>query len=261
MSTFNGLVDGFRARSGDVSFLDRLDDLRARLIASLLVVTVATGAGFWVAMTYDVLGIFTAPVEPFLAGEKLKYLSPTDPFFITLKLAICIGLALALPYLVSQLWRLLAPLMLPDERRLAVPGILGAVVLFAIGVVFCYYVVLPVMLRFTMGFQPESLEQWLVVDRYLKVVLRLLLAFGLAFELPIVILLGTVLGILTPQWLSSKRRHAVAAFTIGAAFVTPPDMSSMLLLLVPLILLYEVSILMCRLVVARRPALAESAEG
>ncbi len=260
MSTISGLVSGFRSRSGELSAFDRLDDLRRRLIGSLVVVIVATGLGFYVAMTFDVLGIFTAPAEPFLAGEKLKYLSPTDPFFITLKLAICIGLVVALPYLVGQLWGLVSPLMLPQERKLAAPGIVGAVVLFAIGVVFCYYFVIPLMLRFTMGFQTESLQQWLVVDQYMKVILRMLVAFGLAFELPIVILIGTVLGLVTPELLVAKRRHAVALFTIGAAIVTPPDFGSMILLLIPLVLFYEASIVMSRLIVARRPKLAEAPE-
>ena len=279
MSTIEGIVGGFRERSGELTFLDRLDDLRGRLIGSAVVLAVTTGLGFFVAarpiqfylprralnfgslgtlrfggwdVDLDVLGFFTAPIEPYLAGARLKYLSPTDPFFITLKLAIAIGFVLALPYLLYQLWGLVAPLMRREERRLAGPALVAAVLLFTVGAVFCYLMVIPLMLRFTLGFQTASLEQYIVIGDYLAIILRMLLAFGLAFELPIVVLLGTVLGILTPEFLVSKRRHAIAILTIVSAFVTPPDLSSLILLMLPVWLLYELSIVMSRAIVARR---------
>lgn len=279
MSAIQGLVGGFRERSGEQTLLDRLDDLRGRLIAGAAVVTVTTGIGFLIAMrtrylvipsgtldlgslgvlrfggrTYeiDVLGVFTAPIEPYLGGTKLKYLSPTDPFFITLKLALAIGLALALPYLLYQTWGLLSPLMRREERRLAGPALVAAVVLFLVGAVFCYFTVIPLMLRFTLGFQAGSLEQYIVIGEYLKIVLRMLLAFGLAFELPILILIGTLLGVVTPDLLTSKRRHAIAIATVVSAIVTPPDLSSMVLLIIPVLILYEASIVMSRAIVARR---------
>ncbi|MEX2582168.1 MAG: twin-arginine translocase subunit TatC [Gemmatimonadota bacterium] len=282
MSAVGGLVDGFRARSGEKTFLDRLDDVRGRLIASLVVVTVTTAIGFYLAawpvtlqiprwtfdlgalgirqfggwtISLDVLRHFIAPIEPYLDGERLKYLSPTDPFFITLKLALCIGLALALPYLLRQLWATLTPLMRPEERRLVGPAIFGAVGLFVMGWLFCYFFAIPLMLQFTMGFQAGSLEQAIVIGEYLKLVLRMLVAFGLAFELPIVILLGTLLGIVTPEFLIAKRRHAIAILTVVSAIVTPPDLSSLLLLMLPVWFLYEASIVLSRAVLARRPAI------
>jgi sec-independent protein translocase protein TatC len=262
MSGFAGLVDGFRTRSGDVSFLERLDDFRGRLIRAVAVVAVGTAGGFYVVLNYDVLGIFTAPIQPFLNGEKLKFLSPTDPFFITLKLALCIGIVAALPYLLRQLWALLAPLMLPDEKKLMAPAVIAGIALFATGSVFCYFFVLPLMLQFTMGFQTTSLEQSIVIGEYLTLVLRLMGAFGVAFELPIVILLGTVLGIVTPEFLASKRRHAIAIIVVLSAIVTPPDVTSQILLTVPVIILYEISIVMSRMIIARRALrLAAMSEG
>lgn len=251
MNAVDGIIQGFRARSGDLTFLDRLDDLRSRLIWSGLALLLGTGIGFYLAISFDVLGIVTAPILPFLGGEKLKYLSPLDPFFITLKLAVCMGIVLALPIVLIQLWRLLAPLMRPEEKRYLAPSIIAAVLLFSVGAVFCYYLVLPTMLRFTMGFQPESLEQSIVIGDYLKIVLRMLLAFGLAFELPIAILLGTLLGIVTPDFLVQKRRHAIALIVITSGILTPPDVSSLVLLALPVWILYEISIVVTRLVVAR----------
>jgi sec-independent protein translocase protein TatC len=248
------LIEALRERSGGESFLDRLDDVRGRLIGSLVVVTLATGIGFYLAITTDILGIFTAPVQPFLGGGKLKYLSPVDPFFITLKLAIYTGLLLAFPYLLAQIWGVLSPLMRPEEKRLAGPAIIGAVVLFAVGSVFCYFLVIPLMLQFTMGFQTDTLEQSLVIGEYLSVVLRLLMAFGVAFELPIVIVLLTALGVVTPDFLAARRRHAIAVLTIASAVMTPPDVSSQVLLIVPVYLLFEISIVLSRGIVSRRTA-------
>jgi len=255
VSSLAGLVTGFRKRSGEQTFLDRLDDFRGRLIRAVVVVVLASGVGFYIVMRYDVLGVFTAPVQPYLDGEKLKYLSPTDPFFITLKLGISLGFVAALPYLLHQLWGLVSPLMRPSERRLAIPALFASVLLFAVGAVFCYIMVIPLMLQFTMGFQTESLQQAVVIGEYLAIVLRMLIAFGLAFELPIVVLLGTLLGVVTPDFLASRRRYALAIMVVLSAIITPPDLSSQVLLLIPVWILYEASIVLSRVVLARRQPL------
>lgn len=258
MGAVAGLIDGFRNRSAGVGFLDRLDDVRARLIWALVVLMIGVLVGFYLVVNFDVLGIFTRPIIPYLNGERLKYLSPTDPFFITLKLAVCVGFVLTLPYLLAQVWAVITPLMRPPEKKLMAPAVIASVVLFAAGAAFCYLLVLPLMLRFTMGFQAASLEQSIVVGEYLKIVLRMLIAFGLAFELPIAILIGTLLGVVTPELLISKRRHAFATLTVVGAVVTPPDLSSLVLLMIPIALLYEISIVMSRAVLAGRvPTLAE----
>ncbi|MEX0912413.1 MAG: twin-arginine translocase subunit TatC [Gemmatimonadota bacterium] len=280
MGAVAGFIDGFRGRSGEKTFLDRLDDVRGRLISSLVVITITTLIGFYAAawpvtlnipewtvgfrdrmlqfggwtVDLDFLALFVAPIEPFLNGERLKYLSPTDPFFITLKLALCIGVVLALPYLIVQAWRLVTPLMREDERRLAAPTIFAALVLFTAGTVFCYILVLPLMLRFTLGFQTESLEQYIVIGEYLSLIIRMLLAFGLAFELPVVILVGTLLGVVTPDMLVARRRHALAILVVISAIITPPDLSSQILLMIPVWFLYEISIVISRAVLARRGA-------
>ncbi len=287
MSSIAGIIDGFRARSGEKSFLDRLDDLRGRLIGSLVVVTATTLVGFYAAawpmtlrvprwsgtlgplgpvelggwaLRLDVLGFFVAPIEPFLDGSKLKYLSPTDPFFITLKLALCIGVVLALPYLLRQAWGLLSPLMRDDEKRLVGPAVGAGIALFAVGTAFCYAFVIPLMLQFTMGFQTGSLEQSIVIGEYLTVILRMLMAFGLAFELPIFILVATLLGVVTPEFLAAQRRMAIAIIIIVSAVVTPPDLSSLVLLAGPVMVLYEISILLSRAVLTRRARIVAARE-
>jgi sec-independent protein translocase protein TatC len=243
----------FTPRSAEMPFLDHLEELRWRLLWGLLAIALGALAGFALVMYFDVLGILIEPIQPFLEGTKLKYLSPTDPFFITIQLALLVGFLLALPVLAYQVWGFLAPALLPSERRVIIPSLYLGLVLFAIGVLMAYQLVLPMTLRFTMGFQTESLEQSIVVGEYLSVVTRLLLAFGIVFELPIVILILSVLGVVTPEFLASKRRHAIVAITVLSAVITPGDVITVtLMMMVPLVFLYEVSIVLSRIVTRKR---------
>jgi sec-independent protein translocase protein TatC len=247
--------------AGEMPFLDHLEELRWRLIWSLLAVTICAIAGWFLVTRFDVLGLLVVPIKPFLHGTRLKYLSPTEPFFITLKLAVSVGLVLASPIVIYQVWAFLAPALLPSERRVIVPALYMGLVLFALGVLMSYKVVLPMTLSFTMGFQTESLEQSIVIGEYLGFVTRLLLAFGAVFELPVVVLILSAMGLVTPEFLSGKRRHAIVIITVLAAVLTPGDVITLtLMMMVPLILLYEFSIVLSRLVVRRR-RLEAAAEG
>ena len=242
--------------SGDeMPFLDHLEELRWRLLWSLLAVMVGAGAGFMLVMKLNVLGILIDPIEPFLNGGRLKYLSPTDPFFITVKLAIVVGLLLASPVLIYQVWAFFGPALLPHEKRVIVPALYMGLVLFALGVWSAYTVVLPMTLKFTMGFQTEALEQAITIGPYLDVVTRVLLAFGTVFELPVVILILSALGLVTPEFLASKRKHAILIITVVASLLTPGDVITLtLMMMVPLIFLYEFSIVLSRMVTRRRAA-------
>ncbi|HYH78803.1 MAG TPA: twin-arginine translocase subunit TatC [Longimicrobium sp.] len=245
---------------GEMPFLDHLEELRWRLIWSLIAITLCAVLGFFLVTRLDVLGLLVEPIKPFLHGTKLKYLSPTEPFFITLKLAVSVGLVLASPIVIYQVWAFLAPALLPSEKRVIVPALYMGLVLFALGVTMSYKLVLPMTLSFTMSFQTESLEQNIVIGEYLSFVTRLLLAFGGVFELPVVILILSALGLVTPEFLASKRRHAVVIITVLAAVLTPGDVITLtMMMMVPLVLLYEFSILLSRMVTRRRVAAA--AEG
>src|SRR5690606_31403204 len=151
----------------------------------------------------------------------------------------------------------LSPALLPSEKKAIVPSLYFGLVLFMAGVAMAYFVALPVTLQFTMGFQTESLQQAIVIEEYLSFVTRLLLAFGIVFEMPVVILLLTFLGLVTPEFLADKRRHAIAIITVVSAVITPGDVLTItLLMMVPLVILYEVSISLSRVVVRRRAASA-----
>jgi sec-independent protein translocase protein TatC len=246
--------------AAEMPFLDHLEELRWRLIWSLAAIIVCAIGGFFLVTHFDVLGILVAPITPYLHGSKLKYLSPTEPFFITLKLAVAVGLLLASPIVVYQIWSFLSPALLPGERRLIIPALYLGLVLFALGVLMSYRLALPMTLGFTMGFQTESLEQNIVIGEYLSFVTRLLLAFGGVFEMPVVVLILSAMGLVTPEFLAAKRRHAIVIITLLASVLTPGDVITLtLMMMVPLILLYELSIVLSRLVVRRRRRAAAEA--
>jgi len=241
-------------------FLDHLEELRWRILWSLLAIAIGSIAGFVLVMKLNVLGLLIAPIQPFLGGTKLKYLSPTDPFFITLRIGIITGLLLASPVVIYQAWAFFSPALLPSEKRVIVPALYLGLVLFGVGVVAAYEVALPMTLQFTMGFQTEALEQSITVGPYLEVVTRILLAFGAVFELPVVILILSALGLVTPEFLASKRRHAIAGIAVTAALLTPGDVITLtIMMMVPLIALYELSIVLSRLVARKRASAREAA--
>lgn len=246
-----------RPRVGDMPFLDHLEELRWRVLTCLVAVIIGTGIGFFAVTQFNVLGILIRPIEPLLEGSRLAYLSPTDPFFITLKLAVLAGVLLTLPILIYQVWAFLSPALSKSERRAIIPSLYMGLVLFMSGMAMAYYVVLPMALRFTMGFQQEALQQNIVIGDYLSVVIKLLLAFGVVFELPVVILVLSVLGLVTPKLLRDKRDWAFVSITILASLLTPGDLVSTFLMMVPLFILYEFSIGLSVLVTRRR--LAEAA--
>jgi sec-independent protein translocase protein TatC len=233
--------------TSEMPFLDHLEELRWRVLWSLLAVIVCTIGGWLLVTRLDVLGILIEPIKPFLGGTRLKYL-------------VTVGLVLASPIIVYQIWAFLAPALLPSEKRVIVPALYMGLVLFGAGVWMAYEIALPMTLRFTMGFQTASLEQAIVIGAYLSVVTRLLLAFGLIFELPVVVLILSALGLVTPEFLVDKRRHAIAMLTVAAAVLTPGDVITLtLMMMVPLVLLYELSIILSRLVTRRRTAAAAAA--
>src|SRR5690606_2406353 len=148
---------------------------------------------------------------------------PTDPFFITLKLGVGVGVLLASPIVIQQIWSFISPALLPHERRAIVPSFYLGVVLFMGGVALAYFAVLPITLEFMMGFQAESLEQNITIGHYMSFVVRILLAFGLVFELPVVILVLAAIGLVDSRMLAAKRRYAIVASVIVASLITPGD--------------------------------------
>ena len=239
--------------SAEMPFLDHLEELRWRLIKSIAAIVIGFIIGFLLVSKFNVLELLIDPIRPIIGEARLKYLSPGDPFFITLGLALTLGGLFAFPIIISQLWGFIAPALMPREKRAIVPALYLGLVLFMCGVALGYYLVLPMTLRFFMGFQTASLEQNIVIGPYIGLVVKVLLAFGLLFELPVVVMVLSALGLVTSKFLSEKRRYAVAGIAVVAAVATPGDAVSLTVFMMgPLIVLYELSIIIARLMERRR---------
>jgi sec-independent protein translocase protein TatC len=240
-------------RNAEMPFLDHLEELRWRIIWSLVALIVGVGLAFVLMLKVDIIGLLEKPVLPFLQGRKLVYTHPGDPFSIVLTASISLGVVLALPVIVYQLWSFLSPALYKHEKKVVIPVIAFALVLFLTGAAIAYIVVLPLALGFLMGFQSSALEPMITASEYFGFAVSLTVAFGAAFELPIVILALAALGIVTPRMLNHFRRHAIVGCVVIGAFLTPGDLVwTTIAMAVPLYLLYEVSVVLSYVVERRR---------
>ena len=241
-------------------FLDHLEELRWRILYSLLAVVVGTLVGWMIVEHVDVIGLLIQPIKPLIPGGKLRVTSPTDPFFITLKFAFVVGLVLASPVVGYQAWAFLVPALYERERRLIIPALSAGALLFLAGASAAYLWVLPRALGVLLSFQQNVFDPLITADKYFAFAAQLIIAFGVVTELPLVVVILAILGLVSPQFLARNRRYAIAISAGAAALLAPPDAVSMLLMMVPLWLLYEVSI-WCAWVVEKRRVRRQRAGG
>jgi sec-independent protein translocase protein TatC len=234
-------------------FLDHLEELRWRILWSLLALGVGIMIGFFLVLKLDVIGLLARPITPFMEGQKLVFTHPGEPFGITMKVSFIIGIVFALPVIAYQVWAFVSPALYQSEKRIMIPVLGGATFLFSAGVALAYFLVLPLTLRFLLGLQTESLQSMIKASDYFGFAITMALAFGLAFELPIVIVALTALGIISARTLNRFRRHAIVLCFVGGAVITPGgDIMSMMALAVPLYLLYELSIVLASVIERKR---------
>src|SRR5688572_5131804 len=230
--------------TGEMPFLDHLEELRWRIVWSLAALAVGVGLGFFVVIKLNLLHHLQQPIAPFMAGRKLVYTHPGDTFSITLSTSLIVGAIIASPVIIYQLWAFLSPALHRHEKKVVIPVIIGAVILFVAGVAMAYFLVVPLTLRFLMTFQVESLEPMITAAGYFGFVTTLALTFGAVFELPVLILALAALGLVTPTFLARFRRYAFVLALILSAFLSPGDfIGTTLLMTAPLYLLYELSVL------------------
>ena len=241
--------------NAEMPFLDHLEELRWRIIWSLVAVVLGVVAAFIVLQQFDIFKFLERPILPYLHGNKLKYTHPADPFSVLISASVTIGIVLALPVILYQVWAFLAPALYKHEKRAVLPVIFGAIVLFVSGVALSFYVVLPLAIGWLMQIaaNTDALEPMITYREYFSFAVNMSLAFGLCFELPIVILLLATLGIVTPEFLRRYRRHALVLCVVAGALLSPGDLVwTTLLLAAPLYLLYELSVVLTVIVYRRR---------
>jgi len=238
----------------EMPFLEHLEELRWRLFKIALALAIGIGVSFALIFSkqIDVVAILSEPIRPYITG-KLIVTHPGDLFDIAMDAAITLGLIAASPVIVWQIWGFLSPALYTHEKKVVIPSLVGAALLFLMGMTLAFKYVIPVTLQFFASFQSGVVEIMPTVKDYIGFVISMCLAFGAVFALPVVIALLSALGIVQPQYLSKFRRHAAVGCLVAAAIITPgSDPTSLLLLTIPLYGLYEVSISVSRLIARRR---------
>lgn len=229
-----------------LTLVEHLAELRTRIIISILTLAVGVVVGFY----------YSSPLVEFitrLPGD-LVYLYPGEAFMVHLQVALIVGVMLSSPVVLYQVIRFVVPGLLAKERRILSVGLPLSLLLFVVGIVFAYQVILPLAYKFFLGFSSDSLEPMISIGNYVAFVFRLVLPFGLVFQLPLFVLILTSIGVLSPAFLVRSRKYMILVIVIVATVLTPPDVISQTLMALPMLILYEVSIVLARLVVRNKQA-------
>ena len=239
--------------TAEMPFLDHLEELRWRIIWSLAAIVVGVAIGFVLVIKLNLLFWLQEPIAPYLHGRRLMNTHPGGGFSIMMQTSIIIGVVLALPVVIYQVWLFLAPALHRHEKKVVLPVIIGAVFLFICGAALAWYFVIPMTLRFLTSIGDEAFDQMISANEYFGFVTGLVLAMGAVFELPILILALSALGLVTPKLLKRFRRHAfVGAFALGAVISPGDAVTASVAMTLPVYLLYELSIGLSWLVFRKR---------
>jgi len=242
------------------TLISHLLELRDRLLRSM----VAVGIAFLPCVFYS-NDLFTFMARPLLAklpeGSSLIATGVMSPFTTPFKLSFFVALMLAMPFVIYQLWAFVAPGLYRNERRFAVPLLFSAILLFYVGIAFAYYFVFPVMFEFFARTTPKGVSMMTDINNYLDFVLTMFFCFGLAFEVPVAVVLLVVMGMVRIESLKKNRGYVLIGIFILAALLTPPDAISQCSLAIPMYLLYEGGILMARLLTRGQGAPTEAKTG
>jgi len=234
-----------------------LEELRSRLLRGVLALLAGFAASY--AFSERIITFMEIPLVRGAPGAKLNYFSLMEPFITHLKAAFFVGLLLALPVIFFQLYRFAAPGLLPRERRYIIPFVCFGTLFFLAGAALAFTIVLPYAVEFFLHFDP-TLVATLNVSKYLSFSIRMMIAFGLVFQLPVVVFILTRLGILPPEVLARNRRYALLVAFIFGALLTPPDPVTQSLMAVPLLVMYELSVWVAR-IFYRGQATPDTGEG
>ena len=224
----------------EMPFLDHLEELRGRILWSLGSVVLFMVVAF--PFSGIILDLLTLPNDKLGNASKLIFLKPTGMIMVRMELALVVGIIVSLPILFYHFWSFVAPGLLPRERKYILPAIAYTIGCFLAGTAFSYFIMIPTVLPFLYAMGTETIEATINITEYISFVLRLILVSGVIFELPVMSFFLSRVGILSPEFLRKYRRYGIVLIVIIGAVVTPPDVVSQIMMAIPLIFLYEVSI-------------------
>lgn len=237
---------------GEDTFISHLVELRDRLLRALAAFAIVLLCLFpWASDFYDLLAHPMMRALP--EGSKMIATGVITPFLVPIKVAMLIAFVIALPYMLYQAWAFVAPGLYAHEKRLVLPLVVASTLLFMLGIAFCYFFVFGVVFDFVHKIAPASITVAPDIENYLNFVLTMFLAFGVTFEVPIVVIVLVYMGVVTIAQLQAIRPYFIVGAFVVAAIVTPPDVVSQLLLAFPMWLLFELGLFAARFVGRRRP--------
>ena len=236
--------------TAEMAFLDHLEELRQRLFkcaAAFAFGAIIAFLLFTQVPHFDVIEFLARPITPYLHGQKLIYLHPGDAFQIVLDAGFALSFIIASPVILYQLWGFVSPAMYSHEKKMVIPVLGGIVVLFVAGVAMAFTLILPMTIKFLVGVESSALQPMIAASEYFGFAIYMCLAFGAAFELPIVIMGLTAIGLTNPKFLAKYRRYAAVGGLIIGTFITP-DPTAMFAIAIPMYGLFELSIVLSRMV-------------
>lgn len=251
--------DGQGQAHEEGTFLSHLVELRSRLLRVVVVMLVGLIVLF--PFSQEIFQLFSGPLRAAAEGVELVNIRPADVVLVQFKLLLLIWLMIALPYILHQVWAFVAPGLYRHEKRLAIPLLVSSVLLFYAGVAFAYFLVLPLIFQFLVSFTPEGVTFAPDMAAYYDFVLMLFFAFGVAFEVPVATVLLVLVGVVTPEQLTRMRPYIVVGAFVMGMLLTPPDVFSQSMLAVPIWVLFEIGVVISRVVIRKRPEETEEDAG
>jgi sec-independent protein translocase protein TatC len=250
---------------GRMSFFEHLVELRKRIVNSLIGIGIGAAIGILVSKRF--INFITEPMQKALIANHLEgnlyYTHPAGYVSLWINLGIYMGVAMAMPWVLYQIWKFVAPGLYQHERGAAASFIISSMFLFLCGISFGYFIMLPQILNFLVGFASGGpIKPLIDIDQYFSLILMILLGLGVIFELPVLIFILSVFGIVTPKFLLKNFRYAMLIITVSAAILTPtPDAQTMLIFMVPMVGLYFIGVIVSYVVVRRKRARALAGGG
>lgn len=237
--------EGQQGSDVEMSFLDHIEELRWRIIYALIGIVLFTIVA-WIFIDPLVEFVLLKPARD--ANASLQNLRPFGQLFLYVQVAIIVGIVASLPNIFYQLWQFIAPALKKRERKYILWIVFFSTFCFLAGIAFAYFVMLPLAMKFAAQFGSEAIKNEFSIEEYMSIIISVMLAAGVVFELPMISFFLSKLGILTPKFMRKYRRHAIVIILVLAAFLTPgADPVSQVILAVPLVLLYEISIFISKI--------------